>query len=67
VISDRDVWAAALLIVKRYGDGAMLEASQRAEQLLDDGDTAGAEIWQWILKAIVRLQEKAPAEGEKVH
>jgi hypothetical protein len=26
VISDRDVWAAALLIVKRYGDDAMLEA-----------------------------------------
>jgi hypothetical protein len=63
----RDVWAAALLIVKRYGDDAMLEASQRAEQLLDDGDTAGAEIWQWILKAIERLQAKAPAEGEGVH
>jgi len=24
MISDRDVWAAALLIVKRYGDDAML-------------------------------------------
>jgi hypothetical protein len=24
VISDRDVWAAALLMVKRYGDDAML-------------------------------------------
>jgi hypothetical protein len=29
VISDRDVWAAALLLVKRYGDDAMLEASER--------------------------------------
>jgi hypothetical protein len=26
VISDRDVWAAALLIVKRYGDDAVLAA-----------------------------------------
>jgi hypothetical protein len=33
VISDRDVWAAALLIVKRNGDDAMLEASERADQL----------------------------------
>jgi hypothetical protein len=33
VISDRDVWQAALLIVKRYGDDAMLEAAERAEQL----------------------------------
>jgi hypothetical protein len=26
MISDRDVWQAALLMVKRYGDDAMLEA-----------------------------------------
>jgi hypothetical protein len=26
MIPDRDVWAAALLMVKRYGDDAMLEA-----------------------------------------
>jgi len=29
VVDDRDVWEAALLIVKRYGDDAMLEASER--------------------------------------
>jgi hypothetical protein len=43
MISDRDIWAAALLMVKRYGDDAMLEASERADQLLDEGDMAGAE------------------------
>jgi hypothetical protein len=37
VIDDRDVWQAALLLVKRYGDDAMLEASERADQLLDEG------------------------------
>jgi len=42
VIDDRDVWAAALLIVKRYGDDAMHEAAERADQLLDEGDMAGA-------------------------
>jgi hypothetical protein len=31
MISDRDIWAAALLIAKRYGDDAMLEAAQRAD------------------------------------
>jgi hypothetical protein len=30
VISDRDVWAAALLIVKRYRDDVMLEATTAA-------------------------------------
>jgi triphosphoribosyl-dephospho-CoA synthetase len=28
-------------MVKRYGDEAMLEASERADQLLDEGDMAG--------------------------
>jgi hypothetical protein len=67
VIPDRDVWQAALLMVKRYGDDAMLEAAERADQLLDEGDMAGAETWHRILIAIERLQAKALAEGEKVH
>ena len=67
VIGDRDIWQAALPPVRRYGDDARLEAAQRAEQLLDEGDMAGAETWHRILNAIERLQAKAPAEGEKVH
>ena len=42
MISDCNVRQAAVLIVKRYGDDAMLEASERADQLLDEGDMAGA-------------------------
>jgi hypothetical protein len=67
MISDRDVWQAALLLVKRYGDDAMIEASERADQLLDGGDMAGAETWHRILNAIERLQAKAPTAGEAVH
>jgi hypothetical protein len=43
VNDDRDLWSAALLIVKRYGDDAMHEAAEDADQLLDEGDMAGAE------------------------
>ena len=32
------MWAAAVLMVKRYGEDAMLEAAERADQLLDEGD-----------------------------
>jgi hypothetical protein len=42
---DRDIWQAALAIAKRYGDDAMLEAAERADQLLEEGDMAGAETW----------------------
>jgi hypothetical protein len=57
MIPDRDVWAATVL--KRYGDDAMLKAGERADQLLDEGDMAGAETWHRILNAIERLQAKA--------
>ena len=40
MISDRDVWQAALL-----------EASERADQLLNEGDLPGAETWHRILNA----------------
>ncbi len=34
MIDDRDVWQAAVLLVRRYGDDAMLVAAVRADQLL---------------------------------
>jgi hypothetical protein len=37
----------------------MLESAERADQLLDEGDMAGAETWHRILNAIERLQAKA--------
>jgi hypothetical protein len=64
MISDRDVRQAALLILSRYGDDAMLEASESADQLLDEGGhMAGAEVWHRILNAIERLQVKTPEVG----
>jgi hypothetical protein len=41
MIPDRDVWAAALLMVKRFGNDAMLEAAARADELLENGDMIG--------------------------
>jgi hypothetical protein len=44
MISDRDIWAAALLIVKRYKGDAMLEAANRAKHWQEEGGMAGAEV-----------------------
>ena len=49
VISDREIWSAASVMVHRYKAEAMLEAAQRAKQLLNEGDMAGAETWHRIL------------------
>jgi len=67
MIPDRYIRAAALAIVELCGDDAMVKAVRKVDQLLSEGDMAGAETWHRILNAIERLQAKAPAEGEKVH
>jgi hypothetical protein len=56
VISDRDLWRAAMAMAKRYGADAMHEAAARADHMIEDGDMAGAAIWHRILDAIERLQ-----------
>jgi hypothetical protein len=67
MILDRDVWAAVLLLVKRYGADAQLEAAARADQLQEDGDWQGAITWHRILDCIERIQAQTPAEGEGVY
>jgi len=38
-----------------------------ADQLLDEGDMAGAETWHRILDCVERIQAQKPADGETVH
>lgn len=64
---DIDIWTAAQLMVKRYGDDALQQAVKRAGDLSDAGDVKGAYIWYLVRNCIERLQAKAPAKGEKVH
>jgi len=42
MISETDIWTAALALVKRYGTDAMQESAMRADQLLEGGDWQGA-------------------------
>jgi hypothetical protein len=66
MISEREVWQVAQLMVRRYKDDAIQEAAVRADQLLEQGDMAGASVWHRILNAIERLQATKQAEGESV-
>jgi hypothetical protein len=61
MISDREVWTAANLVVKRYGADAGIEAARRADLMLDRGDREGQLVWQRIRRAIEALQ--VPASG----
>jgi hypothetical protein len=43
----------------------MLEASERADQLTEDGDCAAANIWHRILDAIERRQVEGAGRGRE--
>ena len=64
---DREILHYALLMMKRYKDDAALEAANRANRLLDDGNMDGCETWHRILEAIERLQATKPADGGNLH
>ena len=67
MISDLDIWRAAQVMVKGYGDGAATEAAKRADEFLDQGNLDGKRLWMRIMQAIEELQRERPGDGEAVH
>jgi hypothetical protein len=67
MIDDRDIWRAAQLLLKRHGEDAAVQAAQRADELLAEGDSEGCAIWKRILEAVGELSRTVPAEGERVN
>ena len=60
VIPEIDIWRAANLMVKRYGDKALEESSARIDELSAAGDHDGADTWRRISAAIVQLANNTP-------
>jgi len=67
MISDREIWQCAQVMVKRYGDDAANQAAARANKRAAEGDDDGCVAWIRITRAIVKLQAKVAANGEAVH
>ncbi len=67
MLSDLDLWRAAQIMIKRYGDGAATEAAMRADEFLDQGNLDGQRLWIRIMHTIEELQRKPPRDGEAVH
>jgi hypothetical protein len=55
LISDRDIYRTANLMIHKHGSEAHLQATMRAHQLLDKGDLDGQRTWLRIIKAIEDL------------
>lgn len=51
MIPDLDIYRAAKLLVDQHGQDATIRAAERADELLEAGDTEGAAIWRAIMGA----------------
>ena len=60
LVSDLDIYRAAQVMVKRYGEDAPLEAATRGDEFLDKGDLDGQRVWLRILRAVNVLLDDTP-------
>ncbi len=67
MIPDLDIYRAANVIIKQYGEDAPIHAAMRADATLEAGDRDGYAVWKLILRAVEELRAAAPKSGEAVH
>jgi hypothetical protein len=60
VIPEIDIWRAALLMLKRFGENAPKESAARAGNLETEGDCGGAAICRRITDAVEQLANTTP-------
>jgi hypothetical protein len=60
MIPEIDIWRAAQLMLKRYGDKAVGESAARADEFAAAGDEDGAATWRRITNAVGQLANKTP-------
>ena len=52
MIPEIDIWRAASLMLKRYGEKALEESAARADELFAEQDHDGAAVWRRIIDAV---------------
>jgi len=60
VIPEIDIWRAANLMLRRYGDKALEESATRAHELAAASDHDGAATWRRITAAVGQLANNTP-------
>ena len=61
MLSDLDLWRAAQIMVKGYGDGAAIEAAMRADEFLDQGSLDGERLGQFAILSFPGPVHRTPA------
>jgi hypothetical protein len=64
MISELDIYRAAVLVIRQYGEEAEVIAAQRVDLMEEREDQAGRRVWERIRRAIIDLQAE---EGPRLH
>ena len=60
MIPEIEIWRAATLMLKRYGDNAAEESAARADELAAQDDYNGEAVWRRITDAVGQLANQTP-------
>lgn len=56
-----DIWRTAKILIDAHGENAWLEAAQRADHAIEDGNPASVNVWMRVMRAIGELRQKRSA------
>lgn len=62
--SERQIWEAAIILVREHGNDAADVAGVEAEKHRGDPDHLKYVVWSWIARATAELVKAAPEPGE---
>ena len=60
MIPEIDIWRAATLMLKRYGDKALEQSDRRVDEFTAAGDYNGGDTWHRITAAVEQLTNITP-------
>jgi hypothetical protein len=63
VIPEIDIWRAATLMLKHYGDKALEESAARADEMAALDDYHRQATWRRITEAVGQLANQTPLDG----
>jgi hypothetical protein len=65
--SERQIWEAAMLLVRRHGEDAADVAGREAKKHGEEDDDLTYVVWCWIARATAELIKPEPDEHERIH
>jgi len=65
--SERQIWEAAVLLVRQHGEDAPAVAGAEARKYSRSADELSCVVWSWIARVTAELVKPAPGATERIH